>query len=55
MFHYAQAVSSSPSIAPWDALVKAFDAVDKDPVVEAGSATAVGVSMGETGKGRAVK
>lgn len=55
MFHYAQAVAAQPSIAPWDALVKAFDGVDKDSNVEAGSATAVGVAMGETGKGKAVK
>ncbi|KAL1407770.1 Protein phosphatase 2C 7 [Vanrija albida] len=54
MYHYASAVASSPSLAPWDALQKAYEAINADEAVKAGSATAVGVSLGQTGKGRAV-
>ncbi|GMK55897.1 hypothetical protein CspeluHIS016_0209530 [Cutaneotrichosporon spelunceum] len=54
MFHYAQALTASPSMAPWEALNRAYAAVEADENVKAGSATAVGVSMGETGKGQAL-
>ncbi|KLT39579.1 hypothetical protein CC85DRAFT_288376 [Cutaneotrichosporon oleaginosum] len=54
MFHYAQALTASPSMAPWEALNRAYAAVEADDNVKAGSATAVGVSMGETGKGQAI-
>lgn len=55
MYHYAQTASSAPSIAPWDALAKAYKAVNADDAVQAGSATAVGVNLEEGGRGRAVK
>jgi protein phosphatase PTC7 len=54
MYHYAQAASASPSRAPWDALQAAYDGVEKDDSVRAGSATAVGVSLENNGRGRAV-
>lgn len=55
MFHYAAALTTSPSLPPWEALTRAYAAVEADESVKAGSATAVGVSMGETGKGQAIK
>jgi len=55
MYHYAQAMTASPSLAPWDALAKAYEGVNKDDSVQAGSATAVGVSLEEGGRARAVK
>ncbi|KAL7422405.1 Protein phosphatase 2C 7 [Cryptotrichosporon argae] len=54
MYHYHAYVASSPSAAPWAALEAAYAAVERDGDVEAGSATAVGVSLDDTGKGRAV-
>jgi hypothetical protein len=55
MYHYASAVAASPSAAPWDALGKAYKGVEGEDAVQAGSATAVGVSLEEGGRGRAVK
>lgn len=55
MYHYAAALTASPSMAPWEALDRAYAAVEGDENVKAGSATAVGVSMGETGRGQAIK
>lgn len=55
MYHYAMALAAKPSLAPWDALQRAFEGVTADDEVKAGSATAVGVSLGDTGRGRAVK
>ncbi|KAK4689614.1 protein phosphatase PTC7, partial [Tremellales sp. Uapishka_1] len=54
MHHYALLATSSPSSAPWDCLTKGYAGTLADPGVEAGSGTAIGVVLGEGGKGKAV-
>lgn len=55
MYHYARSARSSPSSPPWDILKKGFEAVLGDKGVPAGSGTAVGVRMGDTGELKGVK
>lgn len=55
MHRYASAAISSPSSPPWEVLKKAYQGVLAESKVEAGSATAVGVSLSETGDLRGVK
>jgi hypothetical protein len=55
MYHYSHLASSSPSSSPWDCLSKAYDGVQADDGVQAGSATATAVVLGDGGKGKAIK
>jgi protein phosphatase PTC7 len=55
MHRYALSATSSPSSPPWEVLKKAYEGVLAEDNVEAGSATAVGVSLGESGELRGVK
>lgn len=55
MYHYAKAAQAAPSLAPWDALRKAYEATSADKSLEAGSATAVCWNLGENGDARGVK
>lgn len=55
MFHYAKTASSSPSLSPWDCLQKGYDGVTGDELVQAGSATATAIILGEGGRCKGVK
>jgi protein phosphatase PTC7 len=55
MHRYATAATSNPSSPPWEVLRKAYEGVLSEDQVDAGSATAAGVSLAENGELRGVK
>lgn len=55
MHRYIASATSSPSSAPWDLLKKAYEGVLNEEKVAAGSATAVGVALADTGSLKGVK
>lgn len=55
MYYYARSAGKSPVSAPWELLESAYEGVKGEEGVPMGSATAVGVGLGDTGELRGVK